>query len=138
MSKKYTIYSVKRVVDGDTVDLILDLGFGILYTQRIRLLGIDTPESRTSDVTEKIYGTIAKHELEKWCEKPHIELRCDSKDSRGKFGRVLGEIWVYENEEWINVNQWLCDNHFAVPYHGQNKKTIEALHLENRTKITLL
>jgi micrococcal nuclease len=131
----YKISSVKRVVDGDTVDLILDLGFNILYKQRIRLLGIDTPESRTSDVTEKIYGTIAKHALEKWCDKPFIELRCDSEDCREKFGRVLGEIWVYENDEWINVNKWLCENHFAVPYHGNNKETIKALHLENRSKI---
>lgn len=129
---KFVIFSIERVVDGDTVDLILDLGFGILSKQRIRLLGIDAPESRTSDATEKIYGKLAKRELEKWCENICIELRCDSHEC-GKFGRVLGELWVND----INVNKWLCDNHYAVPYNGQHKDKIKALHLENRLKFSL-
>jgi micrococcal nuclease len=131
---KFKVLSVEKVIDGDTIDVIIDLGFDILTRQRVRLLGIDTPESRTSDKVEKIYGNLAKKELSNWCSTSKgIELRCQKSDSRGKFGRVLGEIWVCkENDDFFNVNEWLCSNNYAVPYIGQNKEDIQKLHLQNR------
>ena len=105
--------------------------------QRVRLLGIDTPESRTSDREEKKYGLLSKKKLKEWCLKAiasekddiEIELRCPEKDSRGKFGRILAEVWVSEDGQWTNVNKWMCDEGYAVPYVGQNKKDVEALHM---------
>ena len=87
-------YSIKmlRVVDGDTVDVDIDLGFGVwLRKQRIRLYGIDTPESRTSDEIEKVYGLAAKEFLKKWTNSGDLRMRTH-KDAKGKFGRILGEL----------------------------------------------
>ncbi|QIG59701.1 hypothetical protein [Dishui Lake phycodnavirus 3] len=132
----YRVSTLVKVVDGDTVDVIIDLGFSVFTQQRVRLLGIDTPESRTVDVEEKKYGLLAKKKLSDLCAKAtRIELRCPKRDSREKFGRVLGELWVFDNVEWINANRWLCENGYAVPYTGDNKKDVHALHLENREKL---
>lgn len=139
----YRVSAIEKVVDGDTLDVVIDLGFDVCTRQRVRLLGIDTPESRTSDKEEKKYGLLSKKKLKEWClravesEKDDItlELRCPEADSRGKFGRVLAEIWVTEDGVATNVNKWLCDNGYAVPYVGQNKADVEALHLANRAKV---
>jgi len=139
----YRVSSLEKVVDGDTIDVSIDLGFDVCTKQRVRLLGIDTPESRTRDLTEKKFGLLSKKKLREWCLKAvasekddiEIELRCPEKDSRGKFGRILAEVWVSEDGEWTNVNKWMCDNAFAVPYTGQNKADIEALHMANREKL---
>ena len=64
-----------------------------------------------------------------------IELRCPERDSRGKFGRILAEVWVSQDGQWTNVNKWMCDEGYAVPYIGQNKKDVEELHMANRVKI---
>ena len=133
----YRIASIVKVVDGDTVDVVLDLGFSISVKQRVRLYGIDTPESRTLDVVEKKYGLLSKKKLTELCSKAsEMQLRCPTSDSREKFGRILGELWVFNNGEWINANQWLCDEGYAVPYDGQNKKEVENLHAINRTTLT--
>jgi micrococcal nuclease len=134
---------LEKVVDGDTIDVSIDLGFDVSTSQRVRLLGIDTPESRTSDKEEKKFGLLSKKMLKQWCLKAvesekddiEIEIRCPEADSRGKFGRVLGEVWVSEDGVWTNVNKWMCDEGFAVPYVGQNKKDVEALHMANREKV---
>lgn len=139
---KYRVSAVERVVDGDTIDVVIDLGFDVCTKQRVRLLGIDTPESRTSDAEEKKFGLLSKKKLMEWCTKAvasekddiEIELRCPEADSRGKFGRILAEVWVYD-EGWVNVNKWLCDQGYAVPYVGQNKADVEALHIANRKKL---
>ena len=139
----YRVSSLEKVVDGDTIDVSIDLGFDVCTKQRVRLLGIDTPESRTRDLEEKKFGLLSKKKLREWCLKAvasekddiEIELRCPEKDSRGKFGRILAEVWVSEDGEWTNVNKWMCDNGFAVPYTGQNKADIEALHMANREKL---
>jgi micrococcal nuclease len=136
----YRVSSLEKVVDGDTIDVTLDLGFDVCTRQRVRLLGIDTPESRTSDKEEKKFGLLSKKKLKEWCLKAvasekddiEIELRCPERDSRGKFGRILAEVWVFEDGVWTNVNKWLCDEGYAVPYTGQNKKDVEDLHMENR------
>ena len=139
----YRVSSLEKVVDGDTIDVSIDLGFDVCTKQRVRLLGIDTPESRTRDLTEKKFGLLSKKKLREWCLKAvasekddiEIQLRCPEADSRGKFGRILAEIWVSEDGEWTNVNKWMCDNWFAVPYTGQNKADVEALHMANREKV---
>lgn len=139
----YRVSSLEKVVDGDTIDVSIDLGFDVCTKQRVRLLGIDTPESRTRDLEEKKFGLLSKKKLKEWCLKAvesekddiEIQLRCPEADSRGKFGRILAEVWVSEDGEWTNVNKWLCDNGFAVPYTGQNKADVEALHMANREKL---
>ena len=139
----YRVSSLEKVVDGDTIDVSIDLGFDVCTKQRVRLLGIDTPESRTRDLTEKKFGLLSKKKLREWCLKAvasekddiEIQLRCPEADSRGKFGRILAEVWVSEDGEWTNVNKWMCDNWFAVPYTGQNKADVEALHMANREKL---
>jgi len=123
-----------KVVDGDTIDVDIDLGFDVwLQKQRIRLYGIDTPESRTSDADEKIYGNLAKDYLTKWTNSGDLILKTFKDDARGKFGRILGEIW-YGKEH--NINQLLVDNHHAVRYHGQSKEEIAEAHLQNRKKLS--
>ena len=140
---KYRVSSLERVVDGDTIDVAIDLGFDVCTKQRVRLLGIDTPESRTSDAEEKKFGLLSKKKLKEWCMKAvaseeddiEIELRCPEADSRGKFGRVLAEVWVCEDGNWTNVNKWLCDEGYAVPYGAENKALVQDLHMANRKKL---
>jgi micrococcal nuclease len=124
-----------KVVDGDTIDVDIDLGFGVwMQNQRIRMYGIDTPESRTSDDVEKVYGNAAKDFLVKWTNSGDLTLKT-FKDGKGKYGRILGEIW-YNGEH--NINQLLIENHHAVAYHGQSKDDIEEEHLVNRKKLNLV
>ena len=97
----------------------------------------------TSDKVEKQFGLLSKKKLKEWCLKAvasekddiDIELRCPEADSRGKFGRVLGEVWVSEDGVWTNVNKWLVDEGYAVPYGAQNKSEVEGLHMINRKKL---
>ena len=123
-----------RVVDGDTVDVDIDLGFGVwMRKQRIRMYGIDTPESRTSDPIEKVYGKAATAFLVKWTNAGDLTLKT-FKDGKGKYGRILGELW-YGGEH--NINQLLVDNHHAVRYHGQSKEDIAEEHIANRNILQL-
>ena len=142
----YDVVAVPKVVDGDTIDCIFDLGFDVRFESRVRLLGIDTPESRTRHKNEKVYGLLAKKHLKEWVhwaimsdrDDIEIQVRCPEKDSRGKFGRILGEIWINCNEDghefngWTNVNKWLCENGHAVGYWGQNKDDVKDEHWKNR------
>ena len=124
-----------KVVDGDTIDVDIDLGFGVwMQNQRIRMYGIDTPESRTSDDVEKGYGNAAKAFLVNLTDTGELTLKT-FKDGKGKYGRILGEIW-YNGEH--NINQLLIDNHHAVRYHGQSKDDIAEEHLVNREKLNLV
>ena len=124
---------VTKVVDGDTVDVDIDLGFGVwLRDQRVRLYGIDTPESRTSDPFEKQYGKAATEFLKKWLDGGDVTIKTH-KDGRGKFGRILGELFIKETD--ISVNQLMIDNWHAVPYLGQSKADTEAGHLMNRAAL---
>ena len=142
----YDVVAVTKIVDGDTMDCVFDLGFDVMFKSRVRLLGIDTPESRTRDLNEKVYGLISKKHLKSWVhwavvsdrDDIEIQVRCPEKDSRGKFGRILGEIWVnctedgHEFNGWSNVNQWMCEHGYAVGYWGQNKADIADEHITNR------
>lgn len=124
-----------RIVDGDTVDVDIDLGFGIVLTnQRIRLYGIDTPESRTRDLEEKKCGKLAAKYIA-----DHIEIAStftlrSRLDSKGKYGRILGELICYipEFDREMSINKVMVQKHLAVEYHGQSKLAIEAEHLKNR------
>lgn len=123
-------YNVKisKVVDGDTVDVDIDLGFStVLKKQRVRMMGIDTPESRTRDLVEKKFGKAAKAHLKGILDAKQITLVSHDK---GKFGRILGELFV--NGEEISVNQRMINDHHAVPYTGDNKDLVEDMHLNNR------
>lgn len=125
--------NIRRVVDGDTVDVDIDLGFGIwLRGERVRLYGIDTPESRTRDKVEKRHGLMAKDFLKTHLGKTST-LRTQ-KDGKGKFGRILGEFIVYDaaTDSYRSVNQMLVEAHHAVAYHGQSKEDIAEAHLKNR------
>ena len=124
---------ILRVVDGDTVDIDIDLGFGVwMRKQRVRLYGVDTPESRTRDLEEKKFGMMAKKYV-----KSHLPVGTDQilmthKDGKGKFGRILGEFVVDMSEGMTTLNALLIKNHHAVEYTGQSKDLITEQHIMNR------
>lgn len=133
---------VLKIVDGDTVDVDIDLGFDVvLSNQRVRLYGIDTPESRTRDLTEKKYGLMAKDYVKSYL-KPGKDaiIRTQKDDARGKFGRILGEFIVYDaklDRHW-SLNEMMIRDHHAVRYHGQSKEDIQEEHLRNRQMLEML
>ena len=123
---------VDRVVDGDTVDVVPDLGFDILFKCRVRLYGIDTPESRTRNLELKARGLLSKQYLKDKIESAdQLVIQTKLKDSRGKFGRVLGSIIA----DGVDLNEEMVKNHYAVKYYGQDKQDIANAHLHNRTKL---
>ena len=123
---------INKVLDGDTVDIDLDLGFNIvLVNQRVRMAGVDTPESRTTNKEEKTRGLLSKKKL---AEKLPIgswqiieTQRSDNNDD--KFGRILG---VFILEDGTKVNDWLIQNNYAVPYKGENKELTQDEHQANK------
>ena len=126
-----------KVVDGDTVDVDIDLGFGVwLRKQRIRLYGIDTPESRTRDKVEKVYGLAAKDFLSKMLSTGEMSIKTH-KDAKGKFGRILGELFMKTSIGELSVNQSLVENSHAVRYYGQSKEVLLSEHLKNRKILNL-
>ena len=125
----YRVNKVTKVVDGDTIDVIIDLGFDIMYKSRVRLFGIDTPESRTWDLVEKKYGLMSKDFLkDKLKNAEKIVIKTHKGEETGKFGRILGEIFC----DNVNINQQMCDVGHAVAYYGQSKDDIQEEHLKNR------
>ena len=124
--------TVDRVVDGDTIDVIFDHGFDIMFRSRVRLYGIDTPESRTRNKDEKVRGKMAGSFLKDAVDNgTKVIIETKLKDSRGKYGRVLGNVIV----DGVNINQVMIDNYLAVAYFGQSKDDIETEHLVNRQKL---
>jgi len=124
---------IVKVIDGDTADVDIDLGFGVwLKKQRVRFYGVDTPESRTSDKEEKVYGIRAKKFVLSYLPKGSSQVLRTHKDGKGKYGRILGEFVVDDT----TVNQLLIDTHNAVAYHGQSKDDIAEEHLKNRILIS--
>ena len=129
---------IVKVVDGDTADVDIDLGFGVwMKKQRIRFAGIDTPESRTRDLVEKKYGLAAKAFVEAHLPVGSIRTLTTVKDERGKFGRILGKFKAYDDytDAWVNLNQLMIIKHHAVEYHGQSKEDIAEAHIANRAKV---
>ena len=124
---EYFVKEVKNVVDGDTIDVIIDLGFDILFASRVRLAGIDTPESRTTDKVEKALGIEAKEYLKKQLkDAKSVVIRTEKMDSSEKYGRILG--WVYINGESESINNKMINDGYAWGYLGETKiKDFEAL-----------
>jgi micrococcal nuclease len=130
---------IKRVVDGDTVDLDIDLGFDVwLKDQRVRVFNIDAPESRTSDKIEKVFGLAAKSRVESLLPVGSkfvitTYLANGSTDLREKFGRILADFIIPDFKE--SLSQILLQEGHAIPYNGENKETRRALHEQNRAKL---
>ena len=124
---------IVKIIDGDTVDVDIDLGFGVwMHKERIRLYGIDTPESRTRDLNEKKYGLIAKGWIERFMPVGSMQTLITQKDKSGKFGRILGKFRVNDGHYDIILNDWMISNHHAVAYYGQSKQDIAEQHIINR------
>jgi micrococcal nuclease len=124
---EYYVRKVENVVDGDTIDVLIDLGFDILFQSRVRLAGIDTPESRTRDLAEKALGLESKEYLKKHLkDAKSIIIKTEKMNSTEKFGRILG--WLYVNGETVSVNDMMINDGYAWGYMGDAKvKDFEAL-----------
>ena len=127
---------VLRVVDGDTVDVDIDLGFGIVLSdERVRIMGIDTPESRTKDKVEKLFGKASKHRLESLLGEVAIlktQINKDGEDMKGKFGRVLGD---FVTEDGRMATEVMIEEGHCVPYFGGSKEEVQAQHMKNRERL---
>jgi len=122
-------------VDGDTVDVDIDLGFGIwVHNERVRLYGIDTPESRTRDLEEKKAGLFAKDVVLHYLPEGSKQVLRTHKDKVGKYGRVLGEFVIYDGlaDRQTTINQFMIDHKIGVEYSGKSKDEIVKQHIENR------
>jgi len=118
---EYRVKKVNKIVDGDTFDVDLDLGFNISYSQRVRLAGIDTPESRTRDLAEKALGLESKDFLKKAVDaSSFIVIKTEKPNSTEKYGRVLG--WVYLDNSDKSINQIMIDSGYAWEYLGDTKE----------------
>mgnify|MGYP003644425200 CR=1 FL=1 len=133
--------TIRRVVDGDTVDVDINLGFDVvLANQRIRLYGIDTPESRTRDLVEKKYGLFAKNYVLSMLPVGSLQtLETVKDDAKGKYGRILGKFTVRDpkTEVECHIHDLMVREYIGVRYFGQSKDDVEAEHLENRRLLHL-
>ena len=130
---EYYVKKVNKVVDGDTIDVDIDLGFDISFSSRVRLAGIDTPESRTTDKFEKLLGLEAKsylkHEIES---AKSVVIKTEKMDSSEKYGRILG--WVFLDGATVSLNEKMIADGYAWGYMGDTKvKDFNAL-AEKRKK----
>jgi len=131
---------IRKVVDGDTVDIDIDLGFGVwLNDERVRIMGIDTPESRTSDKVEDLFGEAAKARLKELLKHGGKLITTEDRkgeDMKGKFGLILGDFYV---ERWEGkkerVTDILVEEGHAVAYFGGSKEEIQMKHMANREKL---
>ena len=130
--------NIVKVVDGDTVDVDIDLGFGVwMRNERVRLYGIDAPESRTSDKEEKKYGLASKKYVQDLMPVNSTQVLRTMKDKAGKFGRILG-VFVLPKFDNMRLDEMMIRDHHAVSYHGQSKEEIKEQHLKNREYVTIL
>lgn len=131
--------TVINVVDGDTVDVDIDLGFGIwVKDERVRIIGIDTPESRTSDKVEKLFGKAASKRVAELLSGDTIlktQIDRNGEDAKGKFGRILGDFIVEKNGKERMLTDILIEEGHAVAYFGGSKEEIEIKHKANRQKL---
>ena len=132
MEYKYNV-KIKKVIDGDTVDVDIDLGFGVwLHKERVRIMGIDTPESRTRDKVEKLFGLASKTKLKELLPLSSMQvLVVEEYDAKGKFGRILGDFEIEDKK----VTDILIEEGHAVAYFGGNKEEITLKHEANRQKL---
>ena len=131
---EYNIKKVTKVVDGDTIDVDIDLGFNISYSQRVRLAGIDTPESRTKDAREKALGLEVKNKVKSAIESAKtVIIKTELPDSTEKYGRILG--WVYLDGAAKSLNEQLIEEGYAWGYMGETKvKDFDALLAKRKSK----
>ena len=127
---------VLKVIDGDTVDIDIDLGFGTwIRNERVRIMGIDTPESRTSNDIEKKFGLAAKERLQELLGETAIlktQVNKKGEDMKGKFGRILGNFATKDGRSCADI---LCEEGHAVTYFGGAKEDIQKQHMTNRKKL---
>jgi len=127
---------IVKIVDGDTVDVDLDLGFGVwLRDERVRIMGIDTPESRTSDKVEKIFGLAAKERLSSLLGADATllsQVKSNGENMKGKFGRILGDFKTINGD---TITTKLMEEGHAVAYGGGSKESIQGQHLINRQRL---
>lgn len=117
---EYRVKKITSVVDGDTIDVDIDLGFNISYSQRVRLAGVDTPESRTTDKFEKTLGLESKEYLKtKLKDVKDIIIKTQKPDSSEKYGRILG--WLYIDGAEISINEQMIQDGYAWGYMGETK-----------------
>jgi micrococcal nuclease len=117
---EYRVKKITGVVDGDTIDVDIDLGFNVSFSQRVRLAGIDTPESRTSDKAEKVLGLESKEYLKsKLKDAKSVVIKTEKPDSSEKYGRILG--WLYVDENTISINDQMIEDGYAWGYLGETK-----------------
>ena len=137
-NNEYDVVVIK-VVDGDTVDVDIDLGFGVcLKDERVRIMGIDTPESRTSDRVEDLFGEAAKARLKELMKHGGKLVTTEDKhgeDMKGKFGRILGDFKVDYNGEMKKVTEIMEAEGHCVPYFGGSKDDTQAAHIANRERL---
>jgi micrococcal nuclease len=124
---EYYVKKVTKVVDGDTIDVEIDLGFDISFSSRVRLAGIDTPESRTTDKMEKALGLESKEYLKKAIDESNtVVIKTEKMDSSEKYGRILG--WLFLDGSKVSVNEQMIADGYAWGYLGDTKvKDFEAL-----------
>ena len=133
--------NIIKVIDGDTVDVDIDLGFGMwIKDERVRIMGIDTPESITRDLVEKKFGLASKEKLKSLLGETAIlktQVNKQGEDMKGKFGRILGDFTVYDTEtdSWKPTAQIMIDEGYAVEYTGGSKEEIQEQHMKNRERL---
>ena len=129
----YRIKEIHKIVDGDTIDASIDLGFDISLEKRIRLAGVDTPESRTKDLKEKAMGLESKEWLKKKLEgAKDIIIKTELPDSTEKYGRIIGHLFI--NGQETSLNNQMIDEGYALAYDGGTKDKNFSVLLEKRKK----
>ena len=135
MQNEYDV-TVIKVLDGDTIDVDIDLGFGVcLKDERVRIMGIDTPESRTSDRVEDLFGEAAKARLKELMKDGGKLITTEDKhgeDMKGKFGRILGDFRVPDGRKVTDI---MIEEGHCVPYFGGSKEDTQAAHIKNRERL---
>ena len=123
---------VTRIIDGDTIDVDVDLGFDVWLKNRVRMYGIDTPESRTRDKEEKYRGLLSKEYLKDSLKgSKEVVLKTKKGEETGQVGRILAEVWI----NGVNINKKMISEGYAVAYHGQSKDSVEKKHESNKKKL---
>ena len=137
----FRVTEIKKVVDGDTIDVVIDLGFDIYKHERVRIAGIDTPEKRTRDLEEKALGIDATNWMKGTLEDTingdeELTIRTELKGGMGKYGRLLG--WLYVGDSNLSLNEEMIGEGYAWPYDGGTKqKNFEELRELRRARGTL-
>ena len=137
----FRVTEIVKVVDGDTIDVLIDLGFDLYKKERVRIAGVDTPEKRTRDLEEKALGLDATYWMKKQLEDTiagdeELIIRTELKGGTGKYGRLLG--WLYVGEDNVSLNEQMITEGYAWSYDGGTKqKNFESLREIRRSFGTL-